>query len=500
MPNIAGTGRKRARRTGALVLLAVTAGTALTPATALAQAEELRVRDVDRSAFPEVTAVVGVPRDLSSSFLPASAFSIRQGDEVLTPEVTRLRDDRLAVALVVDPATSIDGLSFLAAKQAMSELVVGLPSGAAIAIIGAGPEPGIVTPGTEDRSLVLASLEALQQRSRPSSMADALDLIPEALPTEEGERREAVVLATSPAGAGSDLDPDSVADRLEASDTAVHAVLLNVGGAGRLGAVADATGGTTTAAGALNQLPAAFLAVGEQLEGQYRLRFRAPEAGPVDLAVSGPGASAATTIQVGPELTAGTPEETGQTAPTDVEATPAPASEDTTSSEGNGGGGVGLLVVILFVLAVIIWAGVFLLRRRGRAGAEHSDPAATAVASVETPMPEAAPAPDEAPTEVLEEPAPEPVGEEPAPEPVAAEPAPEPVLDEPAPEPLAVVEVPAEPDAEPTDGQRRADEARAQADLAHQRRTTLEAAQREADQVRADASAAADELRRQAEQ
>src|SRR4051812_3246507 len=235
-------GRKVRAGAGAMAfsLAALSAFTA--GASAQQSGDDLRVRHVDEGRWPEVTAEVDVPRSMSGSFLPASAFSVHQGDRSIPAQVAKMRDDQLELAVVVDTSADVPAPDYTQARGAVAQLVDALPAGAGVTVVSGGGKPTVAVPRTEDTGRALAALDDLPQGGGRATR-DALAVAADALGNGAEESRAAVVLVVNRGDEVSRTGLDEVESRLEDAGIAVHVV--EVGEADREATqLAEATGGT----------------------------------------------------------------------------------------------------------------------------------------------------------------------------------------------------------------------------------------------------------------
>ncbi len=339
---------------GAMTLALAALGAFGGVAAAQQDGEDLRVRQTSAERFPDVTAEVDVPRSLAGIFLPASAFSVRQGDEEIPAEVAKLRDDQLEVAVVVDTSEEVPAPDYAQARGAVAQLVDGLPTGSGVTLVSGGGEPSVAVPRTEDPDEALDALEDLPQGGGRATR-DAVALAADALGDGARDSRAAVVLVVNRGEEQSSTDLEELEGRLTDAGVAVHVVEVGEPDdeATRL---AEATGGTVRTVDDADDLAVALVQVGDELRGRYELRFRAPAAGPTEFAVRSPADDSVAKTTV--ELTAPPGASTGG------------PSSTTAGEDGDDGGGVGsaLRALALLLLVPLLLGGIValvLLWRRG---------------------------------------------------------------------------------------------------------------------------------------
>ena len=121
------------KRLISLGLLAVV----MTAAPARAQEEpgpELRIDDVDTSAYPEVVLTVTVPKEMNGLDLSPANFFVAEGEEPVVVEVEQLPAAELQIALAIDVSGSMSGRIALA-KTAVAGFVEAMPPDVELALI-----------------------------------------------------------------------------------------------------------------------------------------------------------------------------------------------------------------------------------------------------------------------------------------------------------------------------------------------------------------------------
>src|SRR5690606_28674645 len=103
----------------------------------------------------------------------------------------RLRDEDLAVALVVDPSLSDERL--LTARSAGAGMLVALPPPVRSAVVSAASEPAVLAAATTDVSTTVGALEDLRP-SDGSALRDSVVSALDALAETRASRRAVVVL------------------------------------------------------------------------------------------------------------------------------------------------------------------------------------------------------------------------------------------------------------------------------------------------------------------
>lgn len=348
----------RSRLVVAAILTLVVAVLALGPASAQDADGRLIVEPAPRDA-DSVDLTVSVlppgPRliDPSAPSLAPSAFTVRQDGKRRPVAVTRLADDDLEVVLVIDPSALVD---VAAIHGAVSELILGLPAGARVSVVSAGPEPAVVAPLGTDREAALASLRAIVGTGRADPDA-AIALGVEELSGRPGARPTLVVF-------GADPEPDPATARqlapgLRAAGVASYLVqLAPTSGIGTQPTPLPLGGGTRFDAAGRD--PVAFVnTILARLLNQYRLRVGlADQIGAtfLDLGVRTSETTLVAVTEVAPASDAGAG---------DLDAPPGPAADPASGSD-DGLPMAWLAVAALALVAVVVFAAAAWSRRDRR--------------------------------------------------------------------------------------------------------------------------------------
>jgi len=269
--NQAVSGAQRGRRAQGWLLcvtvLAIAVAASAMPAAAepsTSHSRGLGVRVVGTVAVDpsHVGVIVAVPG--AGGPLNAKAFRLWQNGQPKAVRVDPLPASALRIGVVVDagPGAQLQG-----AQNAVADLMIGLPSGAEAAVVGARPAR-LVQPLTGDAGSVMQAL-ADARFSGPSDDVSALALaVREVLRGPPG-RRAVVLITTSqvPAGLAS-----AVSGQLRAADASLYvAAVPDI--APSLARFASASGGWAVTASSTRSLLPAVDAIGADLAYQYQLAY-----------------------------------------------------------------------------------------------------------------------------------------------------------------------------------------------------------------------------------
>jgi len=209
-----------------------------------------------------VGVIVAVPG--SGGPLTAQAFRLWENSRPKAVRVDPLPASALRVGVVVDarPGDQLQG-----AQNAVADLMIGLPSGAEAAVVGARPAR-LVQPLTGDAGSVVGAL-AGATFSGPRDDASALMLaVREVLRGPPG-RRAVVLITTEPIPAAV---ASAVSGQLRAADASLYVAAVPEL-APSLADLASATGGWAVTASSARSLMPAVDAIGADLVRQYRLAY-----------------------------------------------------------------------------------------------------------------------------------------------------------------------------------------------------------------------------------
>lgn len=236
----------------------------------------------------QASAVVVVPPELANLPVPASAFSLRQGDRQLPVSVQRLSAAGLDVYVVLDTAAANTAL--LAQQSAAADLLRQLPASARTAVVTSEQAVPAPEPGNG------AALRALAAVKPGSAVVDrALNRVAEA--RVDGRRQLIVLLTSCPAASNTDLGALQTA--LGSGTSQLNIIDAGRSCRSRLLSLAQARGGLTLVGIAANQLAEAVDTIVYDALGQYRLSVPTPtSAAPVVVRVDFAGVHASTQVRL----------------------------------------------------------------------------------------------------------------------------------------------------------------------------------------------------------
>jgi hypothetical protein len=262
--------------------------TTATASASLSPGPGVRVVGTVAAAPSRVGVIVAVPG--AGGPLNAQAFRLWQNGQPMPVRVNPLPASALRIAVVVDagPGAQLQG-----ARNAVADLMIGLPGGAEAAVVGARPAR-LVQPLTGDAGSVVQAL-ADATFSGPADDISALRLaVREVLKAPAG-RRAVVLITTGPVPAGLAA---AESGPLKAANASLYvAAIPKI--APSLANLAGASGGWAVTASSPRSLLAAVDAIGADLVHQYQLAYTtavpALTVTRLRIAVAGAGTTSGTT-------------------------------------------------------------------------------------------------------------------------------------------------------------------------------------------------------------
>lgn len=260
----------------AVSLAVALAGAVAGAARAGAATEVLDVTSVSVRNLPFVSFVVSPPFEEP---LPDSAFEVSQDGETLDATVTPLRPDDVLVAVTVDVDPALAAAYEATLRQAMSDLLAGLPPGAQVRIVGAGGDPvaaGRV--GTDDEGLAFATAAVPLDTVEPphQSLAAAMNQL-----AAQPAGQRILVFVTDEDAPAVGTTAREAAERVAASGVVLYAAVFTDDEVTQ-GLAATAAQGQNGHLRPLRgpwQLGGIFADVHRGLERPYRVDVRVPESG-----------------------------------------------------------------------------------------------------------------------------------------------------------------------------------------------------------------------------
>jgi hypothetical protein len=266
---VSGTQRGRSVRGWLLSVTAVAIAVAATAAPAAAGPSTshtpglgVRVAGTIAAGRSQVGVIVAVPG--FGGPLNAQAFRLWENGRPKAVRVDPLPASALRIGVVVDarPGDQLPG-----ARNAVADLMIGLPNGAEAAVVGSRPAR-LVQPLTGDAGSVVRAL-AGATFSGPRDDASALTLAVREVVSGPPGRRAVVLVTTDPIPAAL---ASAVSGQLRAADASLYvAAVPEV--APSFARLASASGGRAVTASSARSLMPAVDAISADLARQYRLAY-----------------------------------------------------------------------------------------------------------------------------------------------------------------------------------------------------------------------------------
>jgi VWFA-related protein len=282
---------------------------AVAPATAQAQVHQVKITQVDTSAFPQVTVYIAVT-DAAGNPLgidPARLVVLENGDPVEPAEVRGLGEAApVTTVLVIDISGSMGVEGKLAAAQAAARSYLEqMREGDRAGLIAFDTEVRVVKEITDDRQALISAVNGLQV-AKDTAMYDAVDRAVAILEAITG--RKAVLLLSDGMDNRSTSTASDVLAKVSGAELSVYAIGFGdvsqaPGDYARLDeatlrGLAENSGGSFAVAAGAQQLTDLFQAVGRGLQSEYAVTYVTPVA-------LRDGVSRALTVQVDTGAAAG---------------------------------------------------------------------------------------------------------------------------------------------------------------------------------------------------
>ena len=247
---------------------------------------ELRIEEFDATEHPDVSMIVGVPREMVGQNLGSDAFTVTENGERRPVSVEPVPTDGLQVVLLLDTSGSMGGRPIASAKIAAQDFLDTMPDGVEVAVVSFADEPIVLSPFTTDSveaSVAIAGLELGRNTSLYDGLVAGAGLFDGDLDT----RRTLVLLSDGGDTASDATLEESIVALLDA-DVGFYAIELqspeyDAEALGRLGA---ATGGLVVPAEDPDGLTAVFVDVASQIVNRYELLYQSDAYGPTTVVVT----------------------------------------------------------------------------------------------------------------------------------------------------------------------------------------------------------------------
>jgi tight adherence protein B len=251
---------------------------------AFAQEQGVTIEEVDVSSAPTVSVTVAVPRQLVGQEAPQ--FVLTEDGVEQAVSVQAAAADDLKVVLLVDVSGSMRGEPLSAAKEAVSSFIEQMPAGVEMAVVAFGDRPSLAAEFTDNKQALLVAVEQLSARGE-TALYDGLFTAASLLRTEAEEGR--TILLVSDGGdtvsVNSEEETQSVLATLGAAFYAIE-LQSPENDSEALQRLANAAGGTVTAADEPAVLEALFGDIAALLLNRYELTYTSAAAGSTSLRVS----------------------------------------------------------------------------------------------------------------------------------------------------------------------------------------------------------------------
>jgi tight adherence protein B len=270
-----------------LTALLMASGMLVSPALAQdAGSLELRIDEFHAADHPNVTMVVGVPREMVGLNLGSDAFTVTENGENRSVSAEPVPTDGLQVVLLLDASGSMGGRPISSAKIAAQDFLDTMPDGVEIAVVSFADEPNVLSPFTTDTQQTSAAIADLQL-GKNTSLYDGL-ISGAGLFDADGDTRRTLVLLSDGGDTASESTLEESIVALLDADVGFYAIELqspeyDAEALGRLGA---ATGGIVVPAEDPDGLAVVFVDVASQIVNRYELLYESESSGPTTVVVT----------------------------------------------------------------------------------------------------------------------------------------------------------------------------------------------------------------------
>jgi VWFA-related protein len=245
-------------------------------ATVAPTQKTLEVTGVDVSTYPQASAIVAAPRELSVTDIAKAEVLVREAGKERTATAEVLPSNDLAVVLILDTSGSMKGKAIDAARAAATSFVSTMPADTRIAVVGFGSVAKVHSPFTTDKDASNAAIAGLKVRGQ-TALRDALIVGSKLFAGESLSPDSRRIMVTLSDG-GDTASRATFADATRAMNSA-NVSLLAIALATResdsaaLSTLTISTGGTTTQAADPTALAGVFESVADSVLRQYRIRW-----------------------------------------------------------------------------------------------------------------------------------------------------------------------------------------------------------------------------------
>jgi Flp pilus assembly protein TadB/Mg-chelatase subunit ChlD len=237
---------------------------------------DLEVTGIDISTYPQASAVVAAPRNVTAADMAKAEFVVREAGQERAATVEILPSNDLEVVLILDTSGSMKGEAITAARKAATSFVSTMPVDSRIAVVGFGSVVKVYSPFTTDKATTVAAIAGLKVRGQ-TALRDALVVASKLFDGQSpgSESRRVIVTLSDGGDTASKATLADATGAMKSSKVSLLAIALATreSDGAALSVLSASTGGTTTQAADPTALAGVFEGVANSVLRQYRIRW-----------------------------------------------------------------------------------------------------------------------------------------------------------------------------------------------------------------------------------
>lgn len=242
----------------------------------------VRIDSVDTTGYPRVSVTISLSAQTLSQTPRAADFAVLVDGARPSIDVFATAGEPVEVVVAIDTSGSMQGNAIAQARAAAISFVEQMPDSVQLAVVGFATSPEVIAPFGTPVEEIVAALRGLEATGN-TALYDAV--VTASAQFTGSDARRVIVLLSDGGDTSSEATLDEAVSALEPGGDAddgieLRAVALitsdtDVGALGRL-----STGWPVISVNDASDLTAAYLAVAQELTGQFRLSFSTSATGP----------------------------------------------------------------------------------------------------------------------------------------------------------------------------------------------------------------------------